>query len=34
MHNPEYVLEYETHKLLWDLRYKRIALSRPDDQTL
>ena len=24
MHNPESVLENETHKILWDLGYKRI----------
>ena len=31
MHNPAFVLKNETNKLLWDLTYKRITLSRRGD---
>ena len=33
MHNPEYVLENETHKLLWDFEIQtghQISARRPD----
>ena len=33
MHNPESVLENEMKKFFGILKYKRIILSRPDDQT-
>ena len=33
MHNPEYVLENETHKFSGVLWYKRVTESRPEDQT-
>ena len=33
MHNSESFLENEAHKILWDLRYKSIIESRPNDQT-
>ena len=36
MHNPEYVQENETHKLLWDFEKEmdRLISARPSDQVI